>query len=124
MTAPDPRSRSLPFSSFSHPRDLWWHRLPRSNYLPPIYASPTDEDWRVFAVGFERQRARILVGEWAVPSLRWCTGLAWAAVFSASCSLEQRRDTPRSCSGFSCGKCTRGAVCSHLRSTSGLEILP
>ena len=49
MTTTNAPHRSLAFSTSTEPR-LWWHRLPRSNYVPPIYASLTDEEWRVVAI--------------------------------------------------------------------------
>lgn len=75
MTAPDSSPRSLPFSSFSTPRDLWWHRLPRSNYLPPIYACLSDEEWRVLSDWFEATTRENLVGECGVPLMSLLHGL-------------------------------------------------
>jgi predicted O-methyltransferase YrrM len=54
---------------------LWWHRLPRSNYLPPIYASLADEDWRVLSDWFEATTRENLVGECGVPLMSLLHGL-------------------------------------------------
>src|SRR5438105_2029019 len=75
MTAPDSPERTLPFSSFSEPRDLWWHRLPRSNYLPPIYTTLTDEEWRVMRDWYEATTRENLVGECGVPLMSLLHGL-------------------------------------------------
>jgi predicted O-methyltransferase YrrM len=75
MEASHSSQRSLPFSSFSEPRDLWWHRLPRSNYLPPVYACLSDEEWRVLCEWFEATTRDNLAGECGVPLISLLHGL-------------------------------------------------
>jgi len=58
MTAPEIVRRSLALSSSSEPR-FWWNRLPRSKYVPPIYASLTDQEWQLLQDWFEETTARI-----------------------------------------------------------------
>lgn len=74
MTATDASHRSLAFSSASEPR-LWWHRLPRSNYVPPIYASLTDQEWQLLEEWFEETSRQNLIGECVVPIMSLLHGL-------------------------------------------------
>jgi predicted O-methyltransferase YrrM len=74
MTAPEARLRSLLFSSSSEPR-FWWHRLPRSDYVPPIYSSLTEEEWQFLEAWFAETSRKDLVGECAVPIMSLLQGL-------------------------------------------------
>jgi predicted O-methyltransferase YrrM len=74
MTATDASRRSLAFSSSTEPR-LWWHRLPRSNYVPPIYASLTDQEWQLLQDWFEETTRQNLIGECVVPIMSVLHGL-------------------------------------------------
>jgi predicted O-methyltransferase YrrM len=71
MTATD---RSLTFSNSTEPR-LWWHRLPRSSYVPPIYTSLTDEEWQLLQDWFEETTRQNLIGECVVPIMSLLHGL-------------------------------------------------
>ncbi len=75
MPTPDQSERTLPFASFSEPRDLWWHRLPRSNYVPPVYASLTDDEWCLMRDWFEATTRENLVGECGIPLMSLLHGL-------------------------------------------------
>lgn len=59
-----PRSRA--FSSSTEPR-LWWHRLPGNDYVPPIYAALTADEWNVIEEWYAETTRENLVGECAVP---------------------------------------------------------
>jgi predicted O-methyltransferase YrrM len=74
MTATDASRRSLAFSTSTEPR-LWWHRLPRSNYVPPIYAGLTDEEWQLLQDWFEETTRQNLIGECVVPIMSVLHGL-------------------------------------------------
>jgi predicted O-methyltransferase YrrM len=74
MTATDASRRFLAFSTSTEPR-LWWHRLPRSNYVPPIYASLTDQEWQLLQNWFEETTRQNLIGECVVPIMSVLHGL-------------------------------------------------
>lgn len=66
--------RSLAFATSSEPR-LWWHRLPRSNYVPPIYAQLTDAEWQLLEEWFAETTRQNLIGECVVPIMSFLDGL-------------------------------------------------
>jgi predicted O-methyltransferase YrrM len=70
MTAP----RSLFFSSSTEPR-FWWHRLPRSIYVPPIFASLSDEEWQLMQDWFADTSRQDLIGEGVVPIMSLLHGI-------------------------------------------------
>ena len=74
MTLPDAARRSLSFSSSSEPR-FWWHRLPRSNYVPPIFANLTDQEWQLMQDWFVETSRQNLIGECVVPVMSFLHGL-------------------------------------------------
>jgi predicted O-methyltransferase YrrM len=74
MTTGELSRRSLPFSTSTEPR-LWWHRLPGSNYVPPIYASLAEEEWQLLQDWFEETSRQNLVGECVVPIMSLLHGL-------------------------------------------------
>ncbi len=73
MSAPDERQRSMAFSSSSEPR-FWWHRLPGNGYVPPIYASLTDEEWKLIECWYADTSRQDLIGECAVPMMSLLQG--------------------------------------------------
>ena len=74
MPVTDASRRSLAFSTSTEPR-LWWHRLPRSNYVPPIYANVTDQQWQLLQDWFEETTRQNLIGECLVPIMSVLHGL-------------------------------------------------
>ena len=74
MSAPDGRQRSIAFSSSAEPR-FWWHRLPGNDYVPPIYASLTDEEWQVIADWYADTSRENMIGECAVPIMSLLQGI-------------------------------------------------
>ena len=74
MDALEANSRSLAFSSSSEPR-LWWHRLPRSDYVPPIYANLSEREWQFLQDWYLETSREDLVGECAVPIMSLLHGL-------------------------------------------------
>ena len=74
MTAPEPLHRSLALSASREPR-FWWHRLSRSNYVPPIYAGLTDEEWQLLQEWFEETTRQNLIGECVIPIMSLLHGL-------------------------------------------------
>ncbi len=73
MNAIEDQQRSLAFASSSEPR-FWWHRLPGSNYVPPIYGNLTDEEWQIMRDWFAETSRRGLIGECAVPIMSLLQG--------------------------------------------------
>jgi predicted O-methyltransferase YrrM len=49
-----------------HPR-YWWHRLPGNDYVPPIYAELSDEEWEVLRDWYGETDRDGPIGECAVP---------------------------------------------------------
>src|SRR6266550_231873 len=74
MTAPETLGRSLALSASQEPR-FWWHRLPRSNYVPPIYANLTDQEWQLLQDWFEETTRQNLIGECVIPIMSVLHGL-------------------------------------------------
>ncbi|MGI8437646.1 MAG: class I SAM-dependent methyltransferase [Chthoniobacterales bacterium] len=70
----DPAPRSLAFSSSREPR-FWWHHLPRGDYVPPLYANLSEQEWQVMQAWFEETNGTNLVGECAVPIMSLLQGL-------------------------------------------------
>lgn len=66
--------RSLAFSTSSEPR-LWWHRLPRSNYVPPIFSGLSEEEWQLMQGWFDETSRLNLIGECVVPVMSALHGL-------------------------------------------------
>jgi predicted O-methyltransferase YrrM len=66
--------RSRRFSAESHNR-FWWHHLPGTDYVPPLYATLSDDEWRVMD-GWYRDTARHgAIGEINVPAMSMVQGL-------------------------------------------------
>lgn len=70
----DPSPRSLAFSASSEPR-FWWHHLPRGDYVPPVYAGLSEQEWQIMQAWFEETNGTNLVGECAVPIMSLLQGL-------------------------------------------------
>ena len=73
MTAPEDQPRSIRFSSSTEPR-FWWHRLPGHDYVPPIYAGLTSEEWQVMEDWYAATSRDDLIGECAVPIMSLLQG--------------------------------------------------
>jgi predicted O-methyltransferase YrrM len=71
--APDD-PRSLRFSAEDDGR-FWWHKLPGTDYVPPIYASLSDDEWAVMAAWYEETARIDAVGEINVPAMSLVQGL-------------------------------------------------
>jgi len=72
-SAPGVQQRSIVFSSSTEPR-FWWHRLPGNDYVPPIYASLTDQEWQIIEEWYGDTSRKDLVGECAVPIMSLLQG--------------------------------------------------
>ena len=68
--------RSVSFNSRDGNR-YWWHRLPTSSYVPPIYATLSDEEWQVIDDWFTEtdQLYSQGTGECSVPAMCMLQGL-------------------------------------------------
>jgi len=73
MSASDGQLRSVGFSSSTEPR-FWWHRLPGNDYVPPVYASLTDDEWRLMEEWYADTSRQNLIGECAVPVMSLLQG--------------------------------------------------
>ncbi len=74
MSAPETARRSLALSASDEPR-FWWHRLPRNNYVPPIFASLSDAEWQLMQDWFDETTRQNLIGECVVPIMSFLHGL-------------------------------------------------
>jgi predicted O-methyltransferase YrrM len=64
--------RSRQWENDPRPR-YWWHRLPGMNFVPPIYAGLTDEEWTILREWYEETDNK--VGECALPLVSLLHGL-------------------------------------------------
>jgi predicted O-methyltransferase YrrM len=70
---PDP-GRSARFRADPHDR-FWWHRLAATDYVPPLYAGLSDEEWAVME-GWFAETARVgRIAEINVPAMSLATSL-------------------------------------------------
>jgi predicted O-methyltransferase YrrM len=70
---PDP-GRSARFRADPHDR-FWWHRLAATDYVPPLYAGLSEDEWAVME-GWFAETARIgRIAEINVPAMSLTTGL-------------------------------------------------
>jgi predicted O-methyltransferase YrrM len=66
--------RSARFRADPHDR-FWWHRLAVTDYVPPLYAGLSDEEWAVME-GWFAETARVgRIAEINVPAMSFATGL-------------------------------------------------
>lgn len=68
MSAPDAGQRSIAFSTSTEAR-FWWHRLPGNQYVPPLYASLTEDEWGLLEDWYADTSRENLIGECAVPMM-------------------------------------------------------
>lgn len=53
----------------------WWHRLPGTDYVPPIYSDLAEEEWEVMRDWYAETDASGRIGECAVPLISLLHGL-------------------------------------------------
>jgi predicted O-methyltransferase YrrM len=63
---PGDPSRSRAWKDNPHPR-YWWHRLPGNDFVPPVYAELSDEEWGVLRDWYGATDRDGPIGECAVP---------------------------------------------------------
>jgi predicted O-methyltransferase YrrM len=66
--------RSRAWKENPHPR-YWWHRLPGNDYVPPIYAELSEEEWSVLRDWYAETDENGPIGERAVPLMSLLHGL-------------------------------------------------
>lgn len=66
--------RSRAWKDNPHPR-YWWHRLPGTDYVPPIYSDLTDDEWSVLREWYGQTDRNGPIGECAVPLISLLHGL-------------------------------------------------
>ena len=71
----DNAQRSRRWTHDAAPR-YWWHRLPGMDFVPPVYASLTDDEWTVIADWYAETGRAGQIGEAAVPLMSLLHGLA------------------------------------------------
>jgi predicted O-methyltransferase YrrM len=67
-----PRSRR--FADDPHGR-FWWHHLPGTDYVPPIYGVLADDEWAVMEDWYEETLRAESIGEINVPAMSMIQGL-------------------------------------------------
>ena len=70
----DDTHRSRRWTTDPAPR-YWWHRLPGMDFVPPVYASLTDDEWSVIADWYAETDRAAQIGEAAVPLMSLLHGL-------------------------------------------------
>jgi predicted O-methyltransferase YrrM len=70
--AAPPRSRR--FADESHDR-FWWHHLPGTDYVPPLYAALSDAEWQIMDGWYEDTARNGSIGEINVPAMSMVQGL-------------------------------------------------
>ncbi|HEX4641143.1 MAG TPA: class I SAM-dependent methyltransferase [Chthoniobacterales bacterium] len=66
--------RSRAWKDNPHPR-YWWHRLPGTDYVPPVYSDLTDDEWSVLRDWYGQTDRNGPIGECAVPLISLLHGL-------------------------------------------------
>ncbi len=74
MSTPAGAPRSRAFSTAAETR-FWWHRVPRHDYVPPIYAGLTDAEWNLLSEWYAETSRQNLIGECAAPIMSLLHGL-------------------------------------------------
>jgi predicted O-methyltransferase YrrM len=69
-----PPSRSRRFANDIHDR-FWWHRLPGTDYVPPLYAVLSDAEWQTMERWYEDTARNGSIGEMNVPAMSVVQGL-------------------------------------------------
>jgi len=91
MTQQNARSRSL--REKSAPR-YWWHRLPGTDYVPPVYSSLSEEEWMLVREWYEETDKGNLIGECCVPLMSLLQGLVAGSAINRIVQLG-------TCAGYS-----------------------
>jgi predicted O-methyltransferase YrrM len=72
----------------------WWHALPGTNYVPPIYSDLAEAEWTIMREWYEETDASGRIGECAVPLISLLHGLIMG-------SRAERIVQLGTCSGYS-----------------------
>jgi predicted O-methyltransferase YrrM len=67
-------ARSRRFASSDHNR-FWWHHVAGTDYVPPLYASLTDDEWAVMEAWYKETARVESAGEINVPAMSMIHGL-------------------------------------------------
>ena len=67
-------SRSRGWKENPHPR-YWWHRLPGTDYVPPVYSDLSEPEWTVLREWYAETDRSGPIGECAVPLISLLHGL-------------------------------------------------
>jgi len=71
---PGDSSRSRAWKDNPHPR-YWWHRLPGTDYVPPVYSDLSETEWSVLREWYAETDRSGPIGECAVPLISLLHGL-------------------------------------------------
>lgn len=72
--------RSRAWKDNPHPR-YWWHRLPGNDYVPPLYAELSEEEWSVLRDWYAETDRNGPIGECAVPLMSLLQGFVTGSRF-------------------------------------------
>jgi predicted O-methyltransferase YrrM len=66
--------RSRRFADNPHGR-FWWHRMPGTDYVPPLYGALSDEEWSIVEGWYDDTERANSIGEINVPAMSFVQGL-------------------------------------------------
>jgi predicted O-methyltransferase YrrM len=90
---PGDLSRSRAWKDNPHPR-YWWHRLPGTDYVPPVYSDLSEGEWSVLREWYAETDRSGSIGECAVPLISLLHGLVMGNRISRIAQLG-------TCAGYS-----------------------
>jgi predicted O-methyltransferase YrrM len=73
--------RSRRFAREPHGR-FWWHHLPGTDYVPPLYAVLSDDEWDIVQGWYEDTARANSIGEINVPAMSMIQGLVMGSAIS------------------------------------------
>jgi predicted O-methyltransferase YrrM len=74
-------TRSRAFESNDHGR-FWWHHLPGTGYVPPLYSELTDREWAIMRAWYKDTARVRMFGEINVPAMSLVQGLVMGNALS------------------------------------------
>jgi predicted O-methyltransferase YrrM len=73
--------RSRRFAGETHDR-FWWHRLPGTDYVPPLYGVLSDAEWEIVAGWYDETARNGSIGEINVPAMSMVQGLVMGSALT------------------------------------------
>ncbi|MFN8542832.1 MAG: class I SAM-dependent methyltransferase [Candidatus Binatia bacterium] len=78
--------RSLGFGTREHDR-YWWHKLPHSGFVPPLYAALTEAEWAILEAWYADTDENGMCGEAAVTALSVLQGFVTGSLLRSVVQL-------------------------------------